>query len=558
MDPLQDIPKSETIGPKESFWSRYKASIWTGLIAVGLVTLALLTYVLYVRNPERKEQASDIRLEIEAPEASASGSEISYKVKIENLSNSKITKAELEAFYPSGFTFIDSVPDVEAANDGRKFSIPELPAHGQEAVVIVGRLEGTFQEVKVISFKLHYIPENFRSTFVAEASAQTRLLAPDLSLRLVAPAQLVSGQKIIYELRIKNISPGPFPKARVQMTYPEKFEPENSQSPQWDIENLGAGETRNIQVAGIVRISPGREAFAEAELLIPDGSGNMVSAGRSFAFTQITSSPLQISHRLATASPEVLPGQVLHFEVNYQNTSAVALNNVVIEVIFSEPTVDLNKQNSTSGQIQGSGIVWIPAVAPQLLVVGPGELGKFDLRVPVSERVITQAQKNPVVASRVQFHSKELLEPIVGNSLEHKIESVLEVEATATAMGGKAYLIDLTVKNGVNDTIDTVLTAIVPTVGAELITDSVIPPDEQTNVKFIPNAGIVRWDLGRVFAFSGSFHDSRKLSFILYLPDLNPDSNQSPSLISEIVVTGTDEFTGNKITSKKIDNLTAR
>lgn len=553
------------------FFQKHKKSLWASLILTALFTGAVLVYVIYFPGEDPGETyAGDVQLEIEAPLAAASGSEVSYRIFIKNLSNTILDEVELEVFYPLGFTFLDSVPDQFGENDGRNFALPPLHPQGEKTLVMVGRLDGSVQEVKVMSAKLHYIPENFRSVFVASASANTKLHAPDISLRLSGPPLLVEGQKIIYEMQISNISGRIFEKIRVRLTYPDKFSlvdtfPQPDMSDEagasWDFTDLGIDEKRIVKISGIVTLDPGQEALAQAELFLMDSNNTLQSAGHSFLFTQITPSPLKLTHRLAEQKSEVLPGQVLHYEINYQNTSQVGLNNVVIGVTFDGQIVDLSGFNAQSGQIQQSSIVWIPAVAKELLIVGPGESGKFDLRVPVaalSKLSPPAGEKNPVVKSKVQFHSVELPEPIAGNNLELKIESVMEVVASAVSLGFGEYRIDLTVTNGVNDALETVFTAIVPLAGAEIKVESVLPVEENDNVKFVPNAGLVRWDLGRVFAFSGSFHEARRLSLKLYVPGSAFLDNQNQTLLSDIEVVGTDEFTGNKIYSKKINSVSVR
>lgn len=560
-DPLTTLPQ-------ESFWSRSKKSFWAGLIVAAVITASVLAYVLYFRGVHQgNSYAGDIRVEIEAPSSSPSGSEISYRINVKNLARVTLQNPELEVFYPLGFDFLDATPDPPADSpDGRKFLLSEIPSGGEKTVVIVGRLDGALQEVKVISVKLHYVPANFRSTFVAEASANTQILAPDLAFRLIAPPHLVTGQKLIYEMEITNISHRPFSGLTVRINYPEKFvfagadpPPREEGSPgEWEISELGIGESMTITTAGIVQENPGQEVFASAQLFVRSEDGQEVASGRSFAFTEIKPSPLKLSHRAANNKSTVLPDEELYYEITYQNISQVGLNNVVFVVVFETPTVDLSKFSSTGGQWQNQRIIWIPAQLPQLLVIDPGEQGKLDLRLPVSQKVLTDLQKNPTVRSRVEYYSKELPEPIAANTVELKVESTLAVLGSGVPLGGSDYRVDLEVKNGVNDAVNAILTGIAPIAGVELVLDSVAPPDEQGQVQLIPNAGLLRWDLGRVFAFTGSFHESRKLSFILRLPPGAPTGDVTFTLLRDIEISGTDEFTGNQITSKKFDRISNR
>lgn len=566
MDKLDETqPTSSSLPPAPViFWRKHQKIIWIGLIAAAAAVAVAMVYVLVFRNNGNQQgYTGDVSLAIEAPDISASGSEISYEILVKNLTNIKLEGLQLEIFYPKGFTFLDATLDPQEAG-GNKFALADLTSQEERAVVIVGTLEGAPQEVKVIGAKLHWVPENFRSSFSVSAQAATEMTAPDLSFRLVAPSHLVMGQKISYEMQITNISKRPFPAVAVKIAYPEKFSFLEANPPaadtinKWELLNIGVNESRVIKASGILSEQAGKEAFASAELFIRDTSGTISPAGRSFAFTQILNSPINLSHRLVNRSDTPLPGEELRYEINYQNVSRVGLNNVVISVTFQTPTVDFSQFDSANGQLAGNAVVWIPAAAPELLTVDPGELGKFDLRIPI----LTLAelapsggsgggQKNPTVVSRVQFHSKEFPEEIAASEIEVKVRSELLVTAEAAALGGGRYRIDLFVANGVNDVKEAILTATVPQAGAIFFTETIAPLDEQANVQFIPDAGLLRWDLGRVFAFAGSFHEARRLSFVL-------GGNQSPILLQDIRVEGVDEFTGDRLTSKTIDKVTAR
>lgn len=561
--PSSEINNLEPAGV--GFFVRHKKLLWTLLLGACLIIAALLVYILYFRDSSNNAgYAGDASLVIEAPAVSASGSEISYEIVVENLSDIKLTALELEVFYPLGFTFLDSTPD-SLELGGSRFVLEPLASQEERTVVIVGTLEGSLSEIKVIGAKLHYVPENFRSSFVAQAQATTEMMAPALAFRLVALPHLVTGQKISYEMQIRNISSRPFAAIVVKIDYPEKFTfqeasplPVKGTTNQWELLDIGVGEMRTIKASGLITESPGKEAFASAELQVRDSSGATSSAGRSFAFTQILNSPLKLGHSLKKTTNVVLPGEELRYEITYQNVSSIGLNNVVISVVFDTAAVDFFKLNSPNGQLLGKTIVWIPAAVPELLVVGPGESGKFDFRIPVQQPALLSPEKNPTIPTRVQFRSKEFPEEIVGFELEVKVESQLEVEAQATALGSGQYRIDLEVGNGVNDAAQAVLTATVPSASAVFLSDTIMPLEERDHTQFIPDAGIVRWDLESVFAYAGSFHEARRLSFVLSLTgsagEIGPA--QAVTLLQNIQAEAVDEFTGNKISSKKIESLT--
>ena len=227
---------------KPSFWQRYQRSIWIGLVSMAVLTAGLLAYLFFFRNTTpAPEFSGDVRLTVTAPAELSSGSEISYGIKIENLSNTSLQRQELEIFYLSGFTFVDSTPDLPDGQE-RKFTFSDLRAGEEESVTIVGRLEGELQEIKTMSAKLHYVPENFKSVFVAEGQAETIILAPDLTLAIAAPTEGFIGQTVTYEIRVANVSSRAFSDVVVRAQYPDGFVLKSATPPaesagQWRLSN---------------------------------------------------------------------------------------------------------------------------------------------------------------------------------------------------------------------------------------------------------------------------------------------------------------------------------
>lgn len=562
---------------KLSFWQRYKKVFWWSLIGLAVLTAALVVYILFFRSVEQTPTyQGDVKVELKAPEESASGSEAAYEIMVKNLSNSRLLSLNLEIFYPRGFTFIDSTPDLPP-EDLRRFAFADLSPGEEDKLVIVGRLEGSVQEIKTMSLKLHYIPENFRSAFVAEASASTMILAPDLALKVFAPPRLVSGQTITYEFKITNFSSRSFSDLLLKVSYPEKFAPSSDgtsppgrttgEGAEWMINNLAVGETKNIIAIGRISAVPGTESFAQAELFLKDSDGDLVSAGRSYAFTEVGSSPLLLAHRLLGEPTGFVAGKVLKYEVTYQNNGEVVLNNLAISVVFENPAVfDLSKLSAPTGQLKGgTALFWVPPPVPTLLNLNPGAGGKFEFSVPVASDLEAKLQKNPVARTRVEFFSKELKDPIVGNVLEYKIQTQVHVMAQALIIGGQnppaagaetVYRVDLEVTNSVNDLRDAELQAVIPGIESVFVHESLSPQEEQANVEFTPVAGILRWRLGKVFALAGAFHEPRRLSFELKVTPQAGGFSSGVLLLRDIEVRGVDDFTNFEIVSNKIDSLT--
>jgi hypothetical protein len=220
------------------------------------------------------------------------------------------------------------------------------------------------------------------------------------------------------------------------------------------------------------------------------------------------------------------------------------------------------------GQLQGgTQLIWIPAQAPELLVVSPAERGSFQFTIEISDDLAARLQKNPRAKTRVEYTARELGTPLVGNVVDAQIGTQLTASATARIVGGAnpmavgqatTFEITCTATNSVNDVKDSVFSATVPAAQASFGADTISPAEEQDKVQFVPIAGRIQWDLNRLFALTGSFHDARELRFqITITPSPGSPANMNNFVIlRDIQITGVDEFTGKPVSSDKINTLT--
>src|SRR3989344_9393729 len=208
---------SDEIITTQNWFARHQKALWLTLVALAVGVAGLLTYLLFFRSDKpQTAYEGDVALTIEMPRETPAGSEISITVGIENRSNSRLTGMVLELFYPQDFI---------ALRADRSHNVPDLGKGGRTEIVAFGVLSGNIAEVKTVSAKLKYIPENFRSTFVAEAAANIEIQAANLAVSLLAPTRVITGQAVLYRLEIENVSAQTYDNLTAVFQYPLGFEP---------------------------------------------------------------------------------------------------------------------------------------------------------------------------------------------------------------------------------------------------------------------------------------------------------------------------------------------
>ena len=580
MENLQpQTPPEQPVTPEQpaapNFYHRHKRALWATLITATVAVAGLLVYVLFFRSTTPGPQyAGDVQLEIKAPEEGVSGSEIGYEISFINSSNATLGSLVMEIFYPQGFTFVDSTPDPAAPSGSgaspRRFNFPDLAVGQKHKLVIVGKLEGSVQEVKVLSVKLHYVPENFRSSFVAEENAHTVMLAPDVSLTVSAPTDIIVGQNMSYEIKVENISSESFTNLEVRATYPENFQFKDSTPPQspgagqdkFMIASLGPGAARTFTVSGRLTNAAERESLVAVELFMRDEAGELLSAGRSFAFTKVSPPPLVLRQQLVSEEA-ITAGVELEYQVDYENAGDVALGNVAISLVFETPVFELSQINpSDGGQLKNRSLVWTAAAAPDLRVVAPGEKGTFEFSVPILASA-TALPKNPVAKTRLEFVSDEIAEALSAPAVELKVQTEMTLAAVSRALSGPHppspgqttnFEVTVTVSNTVNDVAGAEFSATLARADADFLATMISPAAEQGNVTFSKSSGFLRWSLGSLPAFTGVKNAARQMSFRLAVTPENSVIENSV-LLENLQIMGTDQHLGKKIFSNELERV---
>lgn len=519
-----------------SFWQKYQKSVWIGLVSMAVLTAALLTYLLFFRQslPQQKF-AGDVRVTVTAPEELSSGSETSYTVKIENRSNTSLLNQQLEIFYPSGFTFVDSTPDATSPG-GRQFVFSDLAPGREENLTIVGRLDGELQEIKILGVKLHYVPENFKSEFVAAGRAETTLLAPDLTLAISAPAQAIVGQIVNYEIRVSNVSTRNFANLVIRPRYPEKFvlrlaSPTPDPTGQWRITNLDVARAMVFKASGVLLGEPGQDAAVSAELLLKNPDGDFVLSHKSVAFTTLKPPPLALTARLVSDRDTVRVGEDTAVEISYRNISETGLTNVQVRLVIASPSMTSLRLTADQAVVRDNIISWIPATASALGVVNPGASGKFSASLTLTDRLVKNLQKNPVLSTRLEFLSSEVPEPLSLPGFDRQVETEVSIQAKARSLGENNYRVEIALANTVNDVTDGELVARVANPGSAIT--------KLENATYSDVTGVLRWRVGAIFPFAGSFHEAPVLTFEITAPE--------PVLLRDLKFSGQDQFTGNPV-----------
>ncbi len=553
-------PEPPSSGGFKNFLSNnkwYVVAIIFGLAIIGV----LAAIAFWPRQEERREKAN-VTLTIDAPETTQAGGEVIYRVQILNQDSAKLVDMNLELVYDDGVSYVSSSPKAENLS-GTSFKVPDL-ANGQNAVVIVKTLaQGNVNDQKRLVARLRYRFDNFNSSFTAETSHQTRLVAANVILDFSGKNQVNSGEQVTYDLSYRNTSSRTIDNSRIQITFPSTFkvgvsEPTASLGNNiWNIGTLAPNQAGKISVSGTIGATQiGQKYELVAEFLVPDEEGDYFTQSSNIYPIEVSQQALSVEATVSTAAQGgiVKPGSSVSVDVKFQNNSNVVHTGLQLLTEVESGSIVPGSINSDSGFVSDQLVTWNGSSSPLLEQLPVGGSGTLRLRFNVANPATTTDSKNLTIKIRPRIKSNQNEQYIAGGEIELKISSPSQLVGSLTHAGGalppkvgqqSSFVVKLSLKNSSNDYRNGVLTALIP-VGVTLDTNT-ITASEKNLVKFDATTGRLTWELGQLLAHSGVLTPERSLEFTVRATPSSSQVGQAIELLRGIEFKGVDDFTSEDI-----------
>lgn len=545
----------QSSGPKKIFNLKVIISVVVALIVV----VGVFWYFLSRKSTNNNPTSTNVVLQIKGPEQLTSGNEAEYRVMYLNGENADLVNISLEMFYPSGFKFKSASP-VSTSSSGQNFILPILKQGQNGEVVIRGKLTGATNEDKEIKAKLHYRLSNFNSDFLAEKSLHTSILAPNLTMDINGPVNVVNGQDTTFSITFTNITSQEFDNIAVQLTFPDGFT-FTSASPApakgnnyWTISKLASSSSTNIDITGSFSGNSSEDKLVRADLgqMINNTFATQLSATATF---KIIPSSLSL---LVSVKPTnyVALGDTINYKLNYLNNGSIGLNNVVITVNLEGPALDYARISAQNAVITGHTLTWKSATLSDLSVFSPNEKGEINFSVPVKSSLSTNLKNQSIIASAT-ISANEISKPTRAPALALKLISGIDLSVTGNYVSGaapmevgKPTLFEMTflLTNLSNDLSDTKVIASLP-LPPSAWKNIVIPDSEKNRLTYDSNSGKIIWNIGSLAAFVGKFSPAATVMFQLEVTPGESDRGKIINLLSNIQATAIDTFVNQSIQS---------
>jgi hypothetical protein len=539
------------------------------LIVVGI--LIIIAAIIWGRSSFSK---SRVDLSITAPDNISSGEETILTVKYKNNNRVSLNDVHIIINYPQG-SF--SSEGKEAFQDDRNLGTIGKKAEGEENFKI--RLLGEKGNIKNITVKLNYKPQNINSRFENVVSLKAEINTILIGIHIEGSEKAVAGQQANYAIEYENKTEEIIDNLRIKLEYPDDFQFKNSEpAPKskdendiWEVGSLRSGGKKTINLVGIL-------SGQEMENKVMKGfigrieDDNFIQYSQSEFITQISPAPIVLVSSIDGIEDEckVDAGQQLRYRIKFKNNTDVALRELILKAYLKDSIFDVKEiklDDKGFFDSRNNMITWSGADIPQLNLLEPSQSGEvsFSIKIKESMPILSFNDKNFKADIIAEIQTLTVPAKFAGtelkfeNELSCKINSQLNLQTKVyyyepsqgiynngpippKVNALTTYTIHWQITNTSND-LDNIRVKTTLPQGISW-TNYQINKLNKGQVSYNERTKEVIWDIGRISAGAGITMPMYELIFQIGLtPSIN-QVGQTPVLINESSIEGKDLFTG--------------
>lgn len=365
----------------ESPAPKSRVVLWS-VIGVVVVVGGVGAYLLFFRPTV----SPNVTITFSKPDQILVGDPFTLSVTLSNDSSGALQNAMLSVLLPANVSFAgqSATQSVMQQTIG---NIEPGSINDQDFNLIV---TGDPNSVEHITTQLTYsTASSAKNQFETDGAVDVTVGGPAISLNILPPPSIFSGQNFNMTLSYANNTSHSFNDVELTMQYPPVFNFIQSSLPSdslandsWNLGTIPAAGTGNITIIGNV-VGPANAIYSLAGNLTGEVMGDTYPLINQTANIAIGSSPLSLSILLNNSSSYVSSaGDTLNYVLTYTNNSSVTFQNVAIKATLVGAMFDFTTLNSNGAfNSVTNAVTWSGANTPQLLNLTPGETGSVSLQI---------------------------------------------------------------------------------------------------------------------------------------------------------------------------------
>lgn len=559
---------------KPKFTFRRKLIIAFSVIVV-LAIFGAAAYFLMVGGTNIVS-SRNVEISLEGPSSIKGGEPGNWQVAITNKNKTNLELADLRIEYPEGSKPIsDSFSGTfsGAKNLVERRPIGEIKAGETKTQQISAYLFGEKNTDKTFKLTLEYRPQGSNAILAATKEQIVRLLQSPIEISLELPRETNAGEEIILKVDIISNAQTLIKDVNFKMEYPAGFQYLDSDLKPtagdniWRLGDLESNMKRTIKIRGVLQGQDLMEIAFRASAGPLDENGEVVAYGFAVQSVILKKPFLKLGVEINGKTEEVIAsvGADLNININWQNTLPTKITNAIIEVKIIGSAVDQRTISVNKGFYRSfdQTLVCNQSSSPELASIEPLEEGKAQFKFSILDSLPVDVirQGNPVVSLDIMMQAERITEEQgkveVTNHLtkDIKIATLFQLSRRALYYSGPfknsgplppkvgretTYTVIWSLTNSSNNVSNAMISAFLPSYVRWL---GVVKPLD-ADVSYNQTTGEVVWRAGAVSSGTGILSAGRELAFqISFLPNAGQIGSQ-PTLVSEVTLSGKDDFTG--------------
>ncbi len=519
--------------------------------------------------------ASNVDILINSPLSASGGEAFNFEASIQNKNQMVMKNVEIEVFFPDGTrSLIDISKEQNRLYEKiDTLQIGEIIKRNHNAILF-----GEENEKKEISILLTYQIDESTQLYKKEKKFDVTISSTPVRLTITNVKEITSGQELAFTLEVVSNSTQVLKDVLIEAVYPFGFSYTGStRTPQadkktWIISSLEPKETVTFTMRGIIDGQSKDDKFFKFLVGLKDENSNkaqLVFTSKD-TLVALTRPFLELDFAINKNNAPIIAvdsNDVSDALISFKNNTDSQLRNIAIKLAIEGSAFSKESVNVSGGFYQSLSdtILWNQNTLQDLGAIAPGksDVLSFNFR-PLGSSANT-ILVNPELNLAINVTANRNVEGQVSDVIEHSIFRKIRVNTDVNVLSKSLYYTSpisnvgpippkveqkttytpvLTIKNTSNTVNNAVITMKVP----EYVRyeEAFLPSSEKAS--YDPVTRILTWTIGTIPAKTGFGQNKAKELFLKtsIIPSIS-QINTTPTLLDDIVFTGTDSYTNKNI-----------
>lgn len=561
--------------------------LWWALVGSVLFFIGALLFFAYyftLGGGSLRAAPSNIDIVVSGPVQVMGGEHTELQIAVTNRNRVALELSDLVVTFPQGTRSVtDFATDLPVIRQPLGTIEPGGRRQGTISAVFSGEAGGT----KEVQIELEYRVAGSNSIFIAKSVYSLVFASAPLSVAVEGNTQTISGQPMQFTVDVSSNSNAPLKDVVLSIDFPFGFkfssaEPKAASGNLWSLGDFAPGERKSVIIQGalsgetgdsrVFRVAAGTRKSPDTKIIETKLADTAYEVQVSHPFLGLTVNVNQDSG----VSTVIGPAENAVVSVAYENNLSTEITDAIIVARLSGIQIDGSTVHSTDGFYRSSDnvVLWDKTTTNgKLARLAPGAKGtvSFSFTMPSSE--VLKGLSNPRLEISVNAAGKRISETGVPQNLQSTAQKTLRL-ATDLAVSAQGlyyanpfgstgpmppkantettYALVFTVTNTTNKITGAKLTARLPSYVRWV---GIYSPSSE-NVTFNQLDGTVTWNVGDIAAGTGlGGTQPRQAAIAIGFTPSTSQIGQTPPLLQDIKLVGTDSATGGTVT-RNATNIT--